>query len=88
MEMKEHGHGAEVERYFFAFGMGSRTCIGKNLSLLEVGKLIPEVVRRFEFVLDDEVKDKEWRSVSRWFVKPENFCGRVVERRKGSTEST
>jgi hypothetical protein len=81
LEMKEHGHGAKVERYFFAFGMGSRTCIGKNLSLLEVSKLIPEVMRRFEFVLDDEVRNKEWRSVNRWFVKPENFCGRVVERR-------
>ncbi|OBT80300.1 hypothetical protein VF21_00724 [Pseudogymnoascus sp. 05NY08] len=81
LEIAENYHGANVERYFFAFGMGSRTCIGKNLSLLEVSKLIPEVVRRFEFVLDDEVRNKEWRSVSRWFVKPENFFGMVVERK-------
>lgn len=30
------------------FGMGSRTCIGKNISLLEMYKLIPTVLRRFE----------------------------------------
>jgi cytochrome P450 len=30
------------------FGMGSRTCIGKNISLLEVYKLVPSLLRRFE----------------------------------------
>ncbi len=30
------------------FGMGSRTCIGKNISLLEIYKLVPSVLRRFE----------------------------------------
>ena len=30
------------------FGMGARTCIGKNISLLEIYKLVPTVLRRFE----------------------------------------
>lgn len=30
------------------FGMGARTCIGRNISLLEVYKLVPSVLRRFE----------------------------------------
>ena len=30
------------------FGMGSRTCIGKNISLLEIYKLVPSFLRRFE----------------------------------------
>lgn len=30
------------------FGMGSRTCIGKNISLLEVYKLVPSLLRRFD----------------------------------------
>ncbi|KAK0629213.1 cytochrome P450 [Bombardia bombarda] len=30
------------------FGMGSRTCIGKNISLLEMYKLVPTMLRRFE----------------------------------------
>jgi cytochrome P450 len=32
----------------FQFGMGSRTCIGKNISLLEIYKLVPSMLRRFE----------------------------------------
>ena len=30
------------------FGMGPRTCIGKNISLLEIYKLVPSFIRRFE----------------------------------------
>lgn len=30
------------------FGAGARTCIGKNISLLEVYKLVPSFLRRFE----------------------------------------
>jgi hypothetical protein len=32
----------------FQFGMGSRTCIGKNISLLEIYKVVPSLLRRFE----------------------------------------
>ena len=38
----------EMEGTMFHFGMGARTCIGKNISLLEVYKLIPSFLRRFE----------------------------------------
>lgn len=38
----------EMNNALFSFGMGSRTCIGKNISLLEMYKLIPAVLRRFE----------------------------------------
>lgn len=35
----------------FQFGAGSRTCIGKHISLLEMYKLIPTFLRRFEVSL-------------------------------------
>jgi cytochrome P450 len=37
----------------FTFGAGARTCIGKNISLLEIYKLVPAILRSFEvsFVL-------------------------------------
>jgi cytochrome P450 len=38
----------EMEGTMFQFGMGARTCIGKNISLLEVYKLVPSFLRRFE----------------------------------------
>jgi cytochrome P450 len=41
----------EMEGHMFQFGMGSRTCIGKNISLLEVYKLVPSFLRRFEVSL-------------------------------------
>jgi cytochrome P450 len=38
----------EMNGMMFQFGMGSRTCIGKNISLLEIYKLVPSLLRRFE----------------------------------------
>jgi len=37
-----------MEGMMFQFGMGSRTCIGKNISLLEIYKVVPSLLRRFE----------------------------------------
>ena len=38
----------EMSGTMLHFGMGARTCIGKNISLLEIYKLVPTVLRRFE----------------------------------------
>lgn len=38
----------EMKATMFQFGAGVRTCIGKNISLLEVYKLVPSFLRRFE----------------------------------------
>lgn len=38
----------EMNGTMFHFGMGSRTCLGKNISLLEIYKLVPSMLRRFE----------------------------------------
>lgn len=38
----------EMNGHMLQFGMGSRTCIGKNISLLEIYKLVPSFLRRFE----------------------------------------
>ncbi len=38
----------EMNGTLLQFGMGSRTCIGKNISLLEIYKLVPSLLRRFE----------------------------------------
>jgi cytochrome P450 len=38
----------EMKATMFQFGAGARTCIGKNVSLLEIYKLVPSFMRRFE----------------------------------------
>jgi len=57
------------------FGLGSRTCLGKHISILEMSKLIPQLVRRFDFEL--EQPEKQWTTENYWFVKPVDFRLRV-----------
>jgi cytochrome P450 len=38
---------AEMKNSLFSFGAGARTCIGKNISYLEMYKLVPAVLREF-----------------------------------------
>ncbi|KAM6505407.1 pisatin demethylase [Fusarium solani] len=53
----------------FAFGAGPRSCLGKNISILEMSKAIPQIVSNFNLYL--EPHDKEWVNKCWWFVKPE-----------------
>jgi cytochrome P450 len=39
---------AEMDRCWMAFGSGKRSCIGKNISMLEVLKLVPLLLRKYE----------------------------------------
>ncbi|RAR09523.1 pisatin demethylase [Stemphylium lycopersici] len=69
-----------MERNSFAFGAGPRVCIGKNISLLEMNKVIPQIVRKFDFELvsDSETgKGYSWKTF--WFTK-QNFKCVVRER--------
>jgi cytochrome P450 len=77
LEYDEEGRGAEIEKYFFAFGMGTRSCIGRNISMLEMCKVIPTLMRKFDFKLEDE-----GRHFNRWFVYIKDFDGRVSVRSK------
>lgn len=56
-----------MERSFLAFGMGSRSCIGRNISLLAMNKLVPQLLRKYKVELADPVK--EWNTEDYWFVK-------------------
>jgi cytochrome P450 len=47
----------EMNGTLFQFGAGARTCIGKNISLLEMYKLIPAFLRRFEIEFEDPGRD-------------------------------
>lgn len=55
-----------MERYMFQFGGGSHVCIGRNLALLEMNKVLPTLLRRYEFEL--EHPDREMKKHSSFFV--------------------
>lgn len=71
----------EMDRNDLSFGAGARTCLGKNISLLEMSKFVPQVLRNFEFeLLMDE--SEEWELHAYWFVKQTGLRCRVRERRR------
>lgn len=69
-----------MERSWMPFGLGSRTCIGRHISLLETSKLIPMLVRDFDFTLASHLQAKEWETTNYWFVKPRDFHVKVSVR--------
>lgn len=68
----------EMGGMMMQFGMGSRTCIGKNISLLEIYKLVPSLLRRFD--IDFKDPQQEWELVNAWFVKQNNFWAKFKTR--------
>ncbi|KAH7412661.1 cytochrome P450 [Cadophora sp. MPI-SDFR-AT-0126] len=61
----------EMSGIMLQFGMGARTCIGKNISLLEIYKVVPSLLRRFEIQLEDP--SKSWIVHNAWFVRQYGF---------------
>ncbi|KAJ4260730.1 hypothetical protein NW757_001112 [Fusarium falciforme] len=66
-----------MELCWMPFGAGSRTCIGKNISLLEMNKLVPVLVREFDFVAYDPIKVTH---EDYWLVKQRNMMCKVSRR--------
>ncbi|KAH7000795.1 cytochrome P450, partial [Ilyonectria destructans] len=57
---------------FIPFGAGSRTCIGKHISLMEMNKLVPTLVRRYDF---SAFRPENVKYLDYWFVKPQDmYC--------------
>lgn len=79
LESSEHQL-REMNALYMPFGLGSRTCIGKNISLLEVSKLIPQVLRKFDVdVIGGVGEDGELISRCAWFVKQKKLLVKIKE---------
>lgn len=73
----------ELNAVYMPFGLGSRTCIGKNISLLEISKVIPQLVRKFDIFLagtGTAAKISELPAKGSWFVKQQEFMVQVKPR--------
>lgn len=55
-----------MDKHMLVFGAGTRTCIGKNISLAELHKLTPAILRHFDLELVEEH--------STWKTKNYNLC--------------
>ncbi|KAI8943869.1 hypothetical protein NX059_001840 [Plenodomus lindquistii] len=67
---------SELDAAQFTFGVGSRVCLGKDIAIMELYKLLPEIVRRFDIEL---VKPGEY-VVAGGVAYNREFLGRFVER--------
>ncbi|KAL4876467.1 cytochrome P450 [Aspergillus karnatakaensis] len=65
-----------MNEMYMPFGLGSRTCLGKHISILEMSKLIPQIIRNFDF----ETQNRTLETENYWFVKPTNFEVKVRRR--------
>ncbi|KAJ5596940.1 hypothetical protein N7450_003398 [Penicillium hetheringtonii] len=68
----------EMNQMYMPFGLGSRTCLGKHISILEMSKLIPRLVRDYDFT----PLRNNWKTENYWFVKPMDFEVHVQKRVK------
>lgn len=60
------------------FGGGSRICLGRHLSLMEVFKLVPTLIATFDIELDDP--EEVWWTSSRWFFRTRGIVCRMRPR--------
>ncbi|KAJ5506124.1 Cytochrome P450 [Penicillium expansum] len=80
-EMSFQDRRQKMLRATFTFGAGPRTCIGKNISLLEIYKLIPSLFLRYKIKFDDP--SAEWETVNAWFVRQKNMDVRLTYNKEG-----
>lgn len=60
-----------MERHLLSFGAGTRTCLGRHIAMLELSKMIPALVLRYDMRLSDP--EKTWKITSAFAVKQEGL---------------
>ncbi|KAF3765993.1 cytochrome P450 [Cryphonectria parasitica EP155] len=73
-----------MEAYYLPFGLGSRTCIGRHISILEISKLVPRLLRDFAFELARPGEEMQCEDF--WFVLPKSLAVKV--RRRSTSNET
>jgi cytochrome P450 len=84
--LRRDGEGEEVykermQRWgqsLLAFGGGYRICLGRNLSMMEVYKVVPTLLAAFDIELEDP--DEVWWTCSRWFYRTKGVVCKLKPR--------
>ena len=66
------------------FGAGPRLCIGKNVAMMQAGKLLVELYRRFDAKLVSP--GKEWHVNGGW-ICPQTDMDMIISLRADTKES-
>jgi cytochrome P450 len=72
------GKDSDMIRFFFAFGSGARMCLGRNISWMEMSKLIPTLFTEFDLSL--AYPKENWKETCWWFVKQDGLNVRLIPR--------
>ena len=64
--LKDEESAKRMERYMFQFGGGSHLCIGRNLALLEMNKVLPRLIRDYDLQL--VYPDRQLKANTTFFV--------------------
>ncbi|KAF3802730.1 Cytochrome P450 monooxygenase gsfF [Colletotrichum gloeosporioides] len=68
-----------MDKFMMAFGGGTRTCLGKNIALIELHKLTPQLVWNYRFEFYDQAKT-QWHTRNTFFARQEGVIARVKRR--------
>ena len=68
-----------MDRHVLSFGAGARVCLGRNIAMLELHKLLPALLMRYEIKLARP--EREWRIRNGWLVRQEGLDV-LLEKRK------
>jgi hypothetical protein len=55
---------------------------GKNIALMEIGKLVPQLLRKFDIEWASEKPD--WEVNVWWFARQRGMIARLTEREQGN----
>lgn len=67
------------KRSIFAFSAGSHTCLGKNISLVEITKLIASLLVRYDIDLENPEAKMQFKC--RWFTPQQGLRVKLTQRR-------
>ncbi|PWN92576.1 cytochrome P450 [Acaromyces ingoldii] len=67
------------------FGAGNRSCLGKNLALVEINIYVAQLLRQYDLESAVEQGQPKWKNYSQWFNMQTDFLVRLRRRSNGST---
>ncbi|KAK6005955.1 hypothetical protein QM012_006365 [Aureobasidium pullulans] len=72
---------SKMRTNMFTFGAGARNCIGRNLAMMQLTKIIVELYRNFDITLADPNKD--WSVSGGWLTRQSEMDMILTKRNRG-----